>query len=130
MSHIKIFDKDGKHLGLMHKGLFSALKDVENKYGNEIYKTISTLIKNKHEGGSVIHHGKKKISLPDDKVSNEEIIEIISSLISHEGKHEGGELLEEPIIVKSEKPLEKVKKKTGSSEEQTVNNGIQKWKIS
>jgi hypothetical protein len=123
------FKKDGEHKGYIHKGLYTAIKDLEPIYGKEVYKSLGKILKHKHGEGK--YHIDSIGELPDHDVDKEEIMEVLSSLINEmpEVKKKGPkkvkiipspEILVEPMV---EEP------KTGATKK-PVTVGIQKWRMS
>jgi len=50
LTHVPI-TRDGEHLGYLHKDLNNAIRDLEPKFGKEIYKTLGNIIRHKHGAG-------------------------------------------------------------------------------
>ena len=53
LTHVPI-TRDGEHLGYLHKDLNNAIRDLEPKFGKEIYKTLGNIIRHKHGAGNIM----------------------------------------------------------------------------
>jgi hypothetical protein len=128
--HIQL-KKDGEHKGYVHKGLYSALKDLEPIYGKEVYKSLGKIVKHKHGEGK---YNIGDVDIPENDIDSSEILEVLSSLVNNlpEVKKKGTKKVKEiepSVVVTSEnEPSVKVEG-TGVMKKQPI-VGIQKWKIS
>lgn len=120
-SHLSI-SKDGEHVGYVHKDFYNSLKDLEPIFGKEVYKTLSKIVKHKHGDGSFSVNNE---SLPDNSIDNEEVLEVLSSLVNKAPDSKKKKIMK----TKSTSPPPLKEETTGLSPQKEKTPGIQKWSI-